>query len=307
MLSKELTSNPSLGMYKDEMSFKHHTHCQSEHILGHGKYKGRSGYRCTDCKKTFTRLTRTTASGILKIAQFEQFVELTVEGIALQKAASKLNITMSTIFSWRYKILTSLSETNKQDFTGIVESDDKQLSISEKWNKYLERESFKRTSDRKTKRGVSNDKVSVVVACDRMGNTKMQVAKIGRIEAESLEGTTGKIVSKDNVLCSASHPSIILWAKSKELEHHTLVANKNHIKNKCYHVQHVNSIDNRFERWVSKFYGMATKYPQNYLDRFVLLKKSKKSLQPIKDLAKEIVMNLEAKPENYQITRQYRD
>lgn len=309
-LSKELTSNLSLGKYKDELSINHRTscpHCQSERILGHGKFKGRFRYRCGDCKKTFTGLTGTTASGIHKIAQFEQFVELMVERVSIRKAASKLNVTMSTIFSWRHKILASLSENNKSDFNGIVECDDKQLNISEKGNRNLEREAFKRPSDRKTKRGVSNDKVSVVVACDRTGNATMQLAKIGRIESDSLEKTIGSMVSKENILCSDSHPSIISWAKSKELEHHTFVANKNHVKNKCYHVQHVNSIDNRFERWVSNFYGMATKYLQNYLNWFVFVEKSKKSLQPVQDLAKEIVMNLKSKKEYLQIARRYHE
>jgi transposase-like protein len=309
-LSKELTTQPDLGKYKDELSINHRTncpHCKSERILGHGKFKGRLRYRCAACKKTFTGLTGTTASGIHKVAEFEQFVELMIDGISIRKAASKLRVTMSTIFTWRHKILASLSETNKQDFTGIVECDDKQLNISEKGNKDLERESFKRPSDRKTKRGISNDKVSVVVACDRIGNTTMQVAKIGRIEANSLEKTIGSRITKDNILCSDSHPSIIAWAKSKELEHHTFVANKNHIKNKCYHVQHVNSIDNRYERWVSKFYGIATKYLQNYLNWFMFVEKSKKSLQPIKDLAKEIVMNIESKAEYFQIHSRYEE
>lgn len=309
-LSKEFTTQPDLGKYKDELSINHRTncpHCKSDRILGHGKFKGRLRYRCSECRKTFTGLTGTTASGIHKVAEFEQLVELMIEGISIRKAAAKLKVTMSTIFTWRHKILASLSETNNQDFTGIVECDDKQLNISEKGNRVLERESFKRPSDRKTKRGVSNDKVSVVVACDRTGKTTMQVAKIGRIEADSLEKTVGNMITKDNILCSDSHPSIIAWAKSKELEHHTFIANKNHIKNKCYHVQHVNSIDNRYERWVSKFYGIATKYLQNYLNWFVFVQKSKKSLQPVRDLAKEIVMNIESKAEYFQIDKRYKE
>lgn len=307
-LSKELVSNIDLGKYKDTLSLDHRTccpHCHSEKILGHGKFKGRSRYRCADCKKTFTGLTGTTASGIHKVSEFEEFVELTIQGITIRKAAAKLDVTMSTIFSWRHKILSSLSKSNQQIFSGIVECDDKQVNISEKGNQNLERKAYKRPSDRKTKRGVSNDKVSIVVACDRTGKTTMQVAKIGRIEAVSLEQTIGNMMTKENILCSDSHPSIILWAKSKELEHHTFVANKNHVKNKCYHVQHVNSLDNRFERWISKFYGVATKYLQNYLNWFVFLEKIKKSLQPAKDLATEIVMNIESKSEYAQIANRY--
>lgn len=304
VLSKELSSNPKLGKFKDELSINHRTtcpHCDSDRILGHGKFKGRSRYRCSACLKTFTGLTGTTASGIHKVAEFEQFVELMIEGVTIRKGASKLKVTMSTIFSWRHKILSSLSKLNQKEFTGIVECDDKQLNISEKGERGLKRKPYKRPSDRKTKRGVSNDKVSIIVACDRSGNTSMQVAKIGRIEAESLDLTIGDLVTKENVLCSDSHPSIIKWAKSKDLEHHTFVANRNHVKNKCYHVQHVNSTDNRYERWISKFYGVSTKYLQNYLNWFVFVEKTKKSLQPIIELAKEIVMNINSKAEYAQI------
>jgi transposase-like protein len=136
-LSKEFTTQPDLGKYKDELSINHRTncpHCKSDRILGHGKFKGRLRYKCSECRKTFTGLTGTTASGIHKVAEFEQLVELMIEGISIRKAAAKLKVTMSTIFTWRHKILASLSETNKQDFTGIVECDDKQLNISEKGN-----------------------------------------------------------------------------------------------------------------------------------------------------------------------------
>ena len=133
----------------------------------------------------------------------------------------------------------------------------------------------------------------------------MQVAKIGRIEAESLEKTIGNMVTDENILCSDSHPSIIAWAKKKKLEHHSFVANRNHTKNKCYHVQHVNSIDNRFERWIAKFYGVATKYLQNYLNYFMFIEKTKSSLQQIQDLAKEVVENIKAKSEYGQIAAHY--
>ncbi len=66
-LSKELTSNPELGKFKDELSTNHKTgcpNCKSDKILGHGKFNGRSRYRCAMCKKTFTGLIGTTASGI---------------------------------------------------------------------------------------------------------------------------------------------------------------------------------------------------------------------------------------------------
>ena len=183
---------------------------------------------------------------------------------------------------------------NGQSFLGIVECDDKQLNINNKGERNLDREPYKRPSDRETKRGVSNDKVSIIVATDRNGNPTMQVAKIGRIDSESIENTIGEFINSQNVLCSDSHPSIISWAKEKKLEHHTFIASKQHVKDKCYHVQHVNSIDNRYERWVKRFYGVSTKYLSQYLNWFVFLEKVKKSRTQTLDLAKNVALDISA-------------
>ena len=61
---------------------------------------------------------------------------------------------------------------------GLVECDDKQMSISQKGDKHLNRPPYKRPNDRKTKRGVSNGKISIVESNDRKGNSQMQVAKV---------------------------------------------------------------------------------------------------------------------------------
>jgi hypothetical protein len=71
---------------------------------------------------------------------------------------------------------------NGNSFDGIVECDDKQFSINEKGSRKLDREAYKRSSDRKTKRGIINDKLSVMVATDRKGNPLMKIGKKGRIE-----------------------------------------------------------------------------------------------------------------------------
>jgi hypothetical protein len=196
---------------------------------------------------------------------------------------------------------------NGQSFLGIVECDDKQLNINNKGDRHLDRKPYKRPSDRETKRGVSNDKVSIIVATDRNGNPTMQVAKIGRIDSDSVENTIGEFISSQNVLCSDSHPSIIAWAKEKKLEHHTFIASKQHVKDKCYHVQHVNSIDNRYERWVKRFYGVSTKYLSQYLNWFVFLEKVKKSRTQTLDLAKNVALDISAIKNYRLINNRYED
>ena len=294
LLKKEIGFIPELDKIKTELNKDQKVlcpHCLSAEIFGHGTYKGRKRYKCKQCKKTFNDFTGTAISGIKKVEKFQEYLELTIESLTIRKAAKKLGVNMKTIFDWRHKLLSSVAAMNGSSFSGIVECDDKQLDINEKGKRNLSRNAYKRASDRTTKRGISNDKVSIMVASDRKGNPVMRVAKMGRIDVESIERTIGELISDKNVLCSDSHPSIISWAKNKELEHHTFVASRQHIKDKCYHVQHVNSLDNLYERWIKPFYGVATKYLPQYLNWFVFLEKVKKSTDPIMDLARAVVSN----------------
>lgn len=297
LLGSDLHDTPELTVIKSELNKEQVIicpYCKGTDIYGHGIYKGRKRYKCKSCTKTFNDFTGTAVSGIKKTQEFQAYLEMVVESVTIRKAASKIGVNTRTVFNWRHKMLSSLKVVNGQTFSGIVECDDKQLDINDKGNKNLGREPYKRPSDRGTKRGVSNDKVSIMVAADRKGNPTMKVAKIGRIDSESIEKTIGNLVTKDNVLCSDAHPSIISWAKGKKIEHHTFVASKQHVKDKCYHVQHVNSLDNRYERWVKGFYGIATKYLDHYLNWFVFLEKMKKSANPRNDLAKIVASNIDA-------------
>lgn len=282
-------------------------HCEGTDIYGHGPYKGRRRYKCKTCRKTFNDFTGTAVDGMKKLEQFQEYLLMVLESVTIRKAAKRIGVNVKTIFDWRHKLLSSMEALNGTGFSGIVECDDKQLDINGKGQRGLDRAAYKRPSDRDTKRGVSNDKVSIMVATDRNGGPTMRVAKIGRIDAESVQGTIGALVDPDNVLCSDSHPSIIKWARENGLEHHTFVASRQHVKNRCYHVQHVNSLDNLYERWVKKFYGVSTKYLRGYLNWFVFLQKVKRSALPALELARCVVRNIGAMKAYGSIGRKYEE
>ncbi|KAA6305937.1 hypothetical protein EZS27_042409, partial [termite gut metagenome] len=205
------------------------------------------------CQKSFNDFTGTAVSGIRKTEKFEEYLNLMVESLTIRKASACLGVNMKTVFDWRHKILSSLSSLNGESLGGIVECDDRQVDMSEKGSRKLTRKPYERHSDRTAKKGVSNDKVSLPVATDRKGNPAMQVAKVGRMDVKSMERTIGNYMGKQNVLCPDSHPSIVAWALDRQLEHHAFVASKQHVKDRCYHVRHVNSMDNQYERWMKRF------------------------------------------------------
>lgn len=165
ILKRELGETPQLA--KDRSTINENQkvfcpHCHTDDIYGHGIYKGRKRYKCKQCLKTFNDFTGTAISGIKKVDKFQEYIELTLESVSIRKAAKKLKVSTNIIFDWRHKILVSLSVNSGNSFIGIVECDDKQFKINKKENRNLGRKAYKRPSDRKTKRGISNDKLSVM-------------------------------------------------------------------------------------------------------------------------------------------------
>ena len=73
------------------------------------------------------------------------------------------------------------------------------------------------------------------------------------------------------------------------------------------HVQHVNSLDNRYERWVKGFYGVSTKYLQGYLNWFVFLQTVRKSALQGLELARCVTKNIGAIQAYNSIERKYEE
>ncbi|VAW12244.1 hypothetical protein MNBD_BACTEROID03-2561, partial [hydrothermal vent metagenome] len=70
--------------------------------------------------------------------------------------------------------------------------------------------------------------------------------------------------------------SYTAFTKANGIEHQKLIANKGQrVKDKVYHVQNVNNTASRLRSWMKPFNGVATKYLQNYLNRFMILEKIK--------------------------------
>ena len=113
-----------------------------------------------------------------------------------------------------------------------------------------------------SKIGVSNEQVAVIVTADRDTELDLTVARFGRIKTIDIERAIGQRISKETILCSDSHVSYKGFAIDNEIEHHAIRADlKQYVKQKVYHVQHVNAIDSRLKKWIEyQFGGVSTKY-----------------------------------------------
>lgn len=261
-------------------------HCQSSRTRKNGFQYGVQRFVCNECKKNFRYSTGMATAHLKKKELLKKYIPYFLEGYSLEKCAKFTGICKQTSFDWRHKILAALGKyQDEQKFSGILEADEIFFEHSEKGNKNIERTSRKRGKSVyiKKKRGISNDKISVVVGCDRKGNKLLKVATTGRISTTDVDKIfEGKVESKP-ILCTDGHRSYQAFAKSNQLEHQTVkVSAKEYVKKGIYHVQHVNQTASDLSKWIRKFNGVSTKYLQNYLNWFAINKLIQENQNPLK-------------------------
>ncbi len=252
-------------------------HCGHGRYVRFGKDKGAQRYKCKGCCRSFTEYTGTWMAGLHKKGKVDAYLALMVEEKSLDKIKDALGINKKTAFDWRHKVLSSLADADKDDFTGITESDETFFLDSEKGSRNISRDPRKR-GGAASKRGVNDEHVAVIVTRDRNSALDMTVATMGRIGKADIENAIGGRIKKGKaVLCSDAHVSYKGFAMDNQLEHHALKgAIKQRVKQGVCHIQHVNSTHNRVKKWIDgTFWGVATKYLQGYMDWFRIKEKFK--------------------------------
>lgn len=269
----------------DQVKKKQCPHCESQSIVANGKNKGVQRFRCKDCSKNFSDNTGTSVANLKKGHLWTTYIGHMFEGHSIAKCAKLTGISIQTSFDWRHKVLSSLQSLSPERFEGISESDDIFFNYSEKGSKSLERKPRKR-GNHGIKQGISDDKVAVILTCDRKNHKDFKVAKRGRIRKVDIESVLSGKLDKEAVLCTDSHRSYTAFAKAEGIEHQKIHARKKqYVKDKIYHVQNANQTARALKDWMVGFNGVATKYLQNYLSWFMVLEQVKGKTDKVKEFA----------------------
>lgn len=269
-------------------------HCNSQHICANGKQHGIQRYICKDCKKNFSERTGTALAWIKKQDLWPVYIRNMFEGYSLEKCARETGISKQTSFDWRHKILSSLRTQSPKEFSGISEVDDIFFNYSEKGSRNLQRKARRRGNDN-IQQGISNDKVAVLVTCDRQKHKDLQVIKRGRLRKKDIDQALGDRLDKEAVVCTDSHRSFTGYAREKGLNHKRIHVRKGqYVKDKVYHLQNVNQTTSGLKQWMSRFNGVSTKYLQNYLSWYMVLEQIKNKEFKIKEFATAALISNQA-------------
>lgn len=91
-------------------------HCQSNQVIGHGKYRDRNRYKCKQCDRSFNDLTNTPLHYTHFPYKFVEFFLCILRGYSLHTSAVQAGIHYITAFYWRHKVIHVLQQLEKDSF-----------------------------------------------------------------------------------------------------------------------------------------------------------------------------------------------
>lgn len=267
-------------------------HCGAQAKLGCIVKRGRKGngaqrYTCKSCQRHFVASTGTVFERTHKNADvWEKYIQMTLDGKSLKACASECRIAYQTAFTWRHKILNAFRVHQEATMmTGRVEMDEMLIPISYKGNHskskkfVMPRPAYKRGSDNKSKS--SKDKSCVFCMIENGDkNFYAAVPGIGFMSHKMLDNTFSKHVNKDSALVLADNYKVThKYLEDNGYNHKTLLSNNTGDRN-CHkpeicgeqHIQHVNSMHRHLRLFLAKYYGVSTKYLENYVALYTWLK-----------------------------------
>lgn len=156
-------------------------HCGHTKYVKFGIDKGSRRYKCKSCNRSFTEYSGTWMARIRRKDKIDDYLKLMLEEMSLDKIKVTLGINKKTAFDWRHKILASIEDTDKGDFTGITESDETFFLHSDKGREVESRKPRKRGGS-SGKRGINDDHIAVIVTLDRKEQMDLSVATKGRLK-----------------------------------------------------------------------------------------------------------------------------
>jgi len=200
-----------------------------------------------------------------------------------RRLGQALGFDKMTIWRWRQKIIRALGGSGASQLGGVVEADEKFFRESRKGSREWVRHQRDPINHPKPDRmrwvdykltgthmpaGISKYQIPVLTIADRSGSRRADV--LPDHTATPLMAILARCLRDDAVLCSDRDPAYDFFARQAGLPHYRIDAKKGpFVIDKAFHVQTINSLHDRFERFMEPFRGPATKNLPGYASWFI--------------------------------------
>jgi transposase-like protein len=248
-------------------------HCGSMHTVKNGKTKAkRQKYMCIDCKKSFSNTTNTIAYRSKKSYEtWIKYIECLIKGFTLKDSADEVNLSTTSSFVWRHKILKTLNKFNKAaKLSGTIQADALYLPINLKGTKpnKMPRYSKVRTSSRY--RGLSHHKICVMSATDDSDNMIFEISGLGPETTNMLMDIKDRF-QEGTTLITDSKRSFDGFVKQMGMKH-DYIPSGFYKSDSGNTLATLNGLHSELKTWLKKYRGVSARHLQGYLDLFRYLK-----------------------------------
>jgi len=248
--------------------------CQSTNIVKNGKTaNGTQRIKCNSCQKTKTvTKNKLTFSSKKEFSQWAKFIDSLLAQDSIKVSCVKAGISRSTAFRWRIKVLNILAnQVNNDVLEGTIYLDETMVS------KVLKDHNFPYNPEKKKKRGMSNDKISVACAIDNSGRVIIKVADIGRITTKALLNVYEGKIREQSIVVSDSLRSYHKLMAELKVVWKKIPSKKKSIDE--YDLEPINHLHAQIKDFLYYYKGISLKYLQGYLSLFSLKRLYKRFFQ----------------------------
>lgn len=249
-------------------------------------------YYCKECKRSFSSTTNSmTYHTRESFDKWIKFIHCELLGLTLRQIEQEIQVSKTTIFSWRHKLYNAISQVKKKiRLSGTAEIDGTFVPINLKGTKpqNMPRASKKRGKstrfndyDNKSK-GLSHQ-VCIMCAVDENDNMMFEITGVGPETKEMMMKINIKI-RECTTLISDSKSAFRHWAKENQTRSITIKSYAEHKNSYGYTINRINQIHSEIKTFLSLKHGVSIRHLQGYLDMFLFKKLVNKLIEEDKDI-----------------------
>lgn len=237
--------------------------CNSNHFTLNGHTpNGKQRYRCLDCDNTFTLLNKSIFnSAKISFDKFVKYIVLITFNVPLEMMEELLEISSNTAMLWRQKIFTTVDHYQDK----VILKD--QIWIDET---YVNDATILHEDGDIKKRGLSNQKICIVVAIDIHKNIYACICGHGKPSASRIYKALKDHIQKESIIIHDGDNAHARLINKLDLKSEVYIADT---KSKEYleKMALINNLCAWIKRYLYRFIGMDLNNLQSYLNWFVYL------------------------------------
>jgi len=249
-------------------------HCKACGAVKRGVNDGLTRYRCKGCGRTFNALSGTPLSKLKMKGRWILFAQAAMRGETLKETAAHCDVHIETAHRWRHRFLgTSSRKTKTRKLGNTVQVDDMIERASQKGDRGIKgREARKRGG---TKEPGGKDHIHILAAIDSAGETLFKTFPM--MNTGAVRYTLSHALQPGVTLVSDAAKCFSSAASKMGVRHAKLNISAGKRTRGIVHIQTVNNVHGAVRVFLARYNGIATKYRDNHLEWFRLLRVTKPS------------------------------